>query len=760
MLITRTNARPGEQHSLTAAKRLTRDNPGLFIEETLFSCLARFCRHSKGNFEHIAELFKPVVPQFDTDEMVRLVDLSAGETAHADFAQTDSCFCTNLATARPEAVLAALWMHPASNEPFRVIFEKWLSGKAKEVQDWQTGNPDPMAARFGELCRLFKLTRGESEALAMAVMAKQKYGGVEQISGRLGPWGTAVRGALLGISPEEYVRLLAPKGRLRRFGCLKDDGCLGADLWTYLLGVDDAPLTGRYFRKSEDPALPWDFFGELASKHGEFLKRMITSASPRRGVNILLYGEPGTGKSSFARALARELGRDAFLVTQNYYRDGNSVTTSFRFTALRVCDGQVPPETSLIIVDEADAMLEGRGGSIPGLHLFGGLPRHEEKGALNDVLDENHAPCVWITNSHADWLDPSNRRRFDYSVRFDKMTREQQTAVWRNAAQRHGIGDTLSADLLARIAGRYAVSAGGIDLALRNLSALLKEGAAQQTDAEATLATLLDAHVSLLGGPGVARQQACAGYSLEGLNIKGDVALSRIESAVSRFIEARDHKGDADPDRPRMNLLLSGPSGTGKTEFVKYLGAALGTLVVTRMGSDLLDKYVGGTEQNIKRAFAEAAAEKSILFLDEVDGLLQSRERAVRSWEVTQVNELLYQMENFEGVLICATNFVDNLDPATIRRFTFKLSFEYLTDEGKRLFFSRLFAAFGIGQLAPDEELRLRRIPNLAPGDFRTVRQGLYYLGAGATAAQILDGLERESTAKQGSKAGSRIGFR
>ncbi len=53
-------------------------------------------------------------------------------------------------------------------------------------------------------------------------------------------------------------------------------------------------------------------------------------------------------------------------------------------------------------------------------------------------------------------------------------------------------------------------------------------------------------------------------------------------------------------------------------------------------------------------------------------------------WEVTQVNELLYQMENFKGVMVGATNFMSNLDAAIMRRFTFKLQFDYLEDEGKR----------------------------------------------------------------------------
>ncbi|MFZ4397918.1 MAG: AAA family ATPase, partial [Kiritimatiellia bacterium] len=679
--------------------KLTRNDPGLFIAETFFSCLARFCRHFSGNFEKTESLFEPAVRQFDLEELRRFVHLCAGDILPDDVSLTDLGSATSIGIAKPASVLAALWTQTGCNELFKDAFANWLEGQAKQMQEWQVERPDPIVARFGELCQFFNLTQQECAALAMAVMAKQFYGGIDHLSGQLGPWGVAVRAAFLGISPEEYIRLLAPKGALRRFGCLKDEGALGADVWLYLIGVDDVPLTGRFFRKIDDPTLPWEFFGELASNHGELLKRMIACTSAQRGVNILLYGEPGTGKSSFARSLARELGRDAFLIAQNNYKDSIPVPASFRFTALRICDRQVPAETSIMIVDEADAMLEGGSGRNPWLPPFGGSPRHEEKGTLNDVLDEIHAPCVWIANSRADWLDLSNRRRFDYSIHFEKLTREQQTTVWRNAAQRHGINDTLPEDLLSRMVGRYAVSAGGIDLALRNLSAMLKEGTAPQTATEATLTMLLDAHVNLLGGPGAGRQQTCAGYSLDGLNIKGPVTPTQIERAVSRFIEARSHKSDADPDSPRMNLLLFGPPGTGKTAFIHYLGQSLGLNVVTKTGSDLLGMYVGETEKNIQEAFREAGREASILFLDEIDGLLRTRADAHQGWEVSKVNEILRQMEEFGGVLACATNFADSLDPAALRRFTFKLEFGCLTEDGKRAFFRRMFAPLDAGEL-------------------------------------------------------------
>ena len=58
---------------------------------------------------------------------------------------------------------------------------------------------------------------------------------------------------------------------------------------------------------------------------------------------------------------------------------------------------------------------------------------------------------------------------------------------------------------------------------------------------------------------------------------------------------------------------------------------------------------------------------------------------------MSQVNELLQQMEDFDGVMIAVTNFRKNLDPAIMRRFTFKLEFDYLEDDGKRSFCEKMF---------------------------------------------------------------------
>lgn len=134
---------------------------------------------------------------------------------------------------------------------------------------------------------------------------------------------------------------------------------------------------------------------------------------------------------------------------------------------------------------------------------------------------------------------------------------------------------------------------------------------------------------------------------------------------------------------------------------------------------------------------------------------MQERENAHASWEVSQVNELLQQMEDFDGVMIAATNFCKNLDPAIMRRFTFKLEFDYLDDGGKRIFFEKMFKT----ELTDEEVVGLNAIQNLTPGDFRTVRQEQFYLADEQSNLDSIAALKEECALKKDGSKASRIGF-
>jgi transitional endoplasmic reticulum ATPase len=134
-------------------------------------------------------------------------------------------------------------------------------------------------------------------------------------------------------------------------------------------------------------------------------------------------------------------------------------------------------------------------------------------------------------------------------------------------------------------------------------------------------------------------------------------------------------------------LCMYGPPGTGKSHYGRYLAQKLGKEVLFKRASDLQSMWVGECEKNIAKAFKEAAEKEMVLIIDEGDSFLRDRTKARNSWEISQVNEMLSQMENHPQPFILTTNLMKDLDSASLRRFTFKLKFDYMdTAQARRMF--------------------------------------------------------------------------
>ena len=712
----------------------------------LYHQLLKFWGNMVKNFDYDCcdnDFFDVVYNNFDHDKAVELIEVAYTEkeldkmrnvkcrNRRLDFADTlDDVFC-------------ALWNNEEGRDKCRAVLDairEYLEA------DCEVSDEDFVERRFSELVRILKLNELEAELLLFAYVRDQTcFSWPLHIRDRDKPLYYAMA---LDRSFDEVSRAMSPQSRLLKFSLLDSDyDFSNSTLGGFMDGTSDEAIAHRFYTRSkEKETLPWEFFGELASKDGEMLKRMIAASGGK--CNILLYGAPGTGKTSFAHSLAKELDRAVCEIRQGD-EDGRNMESEARMVGIQVCNSQESASDCLMIVDEADELLRG---SSCGFRLFGievGGGKTTEKGVMNTILDEMKIPAVWITNTYPGQMDESVRRRFDYSICFERLNHTQRIAIWRNQIAQLGLEAVIPEAKIEEYAMRYETSAGGISTVLANVKRL-NPSADKVND---LILTLMKPYCKLLGVKAGMGFLPAKDYSLTGLNIKGKVTLEKVVKAARNYLDA-DFGLDAE-DKPRMNILLFGPPGTGKTEFVKYLGKVLDRKVVVVKGSDLLDKYVGESEKNIAQAFRRAESEHAILFFDEVDGLLQDRGNASHSWEITQVNELLQQMENFDGVMVAATNFSKNLDPATMRRFTFKLEFGYLDDAGKKSFFERMFKT----SLSKAEFDELRLLRNLAPGDFRTVRQELFYLGDDVTNLDRIAALKEECSVKKDTPESSPVGF-
>jgi len=170
----------------------------------------------------------------------------------------------------------------------------------------------------------------------------------------------------------------------------------------------------------------------------------------------------------------------------------------------------------------------------------------------------------------------------------------------------------------------------------------------------------------------------------------------------------------------RANICIYGISGTGKSAFAKYIASKLKKKFILKKASDLLSPYVGETEYNIANAFKTAKEKKAVLIFDEVDTFLRDRNSAIRNWEISQVNEMLLQMEEFDGIFIAITNLMDNIDEASLRRFDIKMEFKPLKEHQIKQLTISIFKELNI---KPDIKFlnEITKLKNLTFGDFNTL---------------------------------------
>jgi len=195
-------------------------------------------------------------------------------------------------------------------------------------------------------------------------------------------------------------------------------------------------------------------------------------------------------------------------------------------------------------------------------------------------------------------------------------------------------------------------------------------------------------------------------------------------------------------------LCFYGPPGTGKTAFGQWLARELEKPLLVKRVSDLIGPYVGETERNLAQAFQQAREEDAVLMLDEVDSFLRDRRKAQHSWEITAVNEMLTQMESFQGLFIASTNLMDDLDDASLRRFDLKICFDFLRPEQTIELFRHHLQQLKLTPTSAELMPSLGHLSRLTPGDFAMISRRAQFKPF-KDANEVLEALHAECRLKE-----------
>ena len=394
---------------------------------------------------------------------------------------------------------------------------------------------------------------------------------------------------------------------------------------------------------------------------GDILTHVQMIKSQRMvGWNSLLWGKAGTGKTQFALLLAAEAGLTLYNLRSEdegpslHGSNNNGVSTRLNELILAQRLLKNNPDCMLLI-DEADDLL---------------LNGMMSKNRRHQLLEENAVPMIWAVND-IDNIDPSSLRRFNWLHHFAAPNPDTKLRLFRKALRGLAI-QSARIEKWCEIEWLSQADIQRVSILVKDLGfkgKLAAESVERWFSERAEAMGVIDSNNTSPSSLHMAQRPI---YKVEGeydpslLNILGkDGHISRVlpfDDIVNGLKRTKEGR-----------ILLYGLSGTGKTAFVHYLSKLLDVEIVQKRASDLLHKYVGESEQAIANAFTEAASRGAILFIDEVDSLLMDRRGHKQSWETSQVNELLTQMETFGGILLMASNFIERLDSAVVRRFDYRI---------------------------------------------------------------------------------------
>lgn len=573
--------------------------------------------------------------------------------------------------------------------------------------------------------------------------------------------------SVLQTSPTKIQKLLMADMPLRKFDFIDDRHRSGEfELESFTERLMQEPFSKQEMMKRIARIYPKSTL-EIAdfSYMKSDLDMLLNYCKNAKNPSVFLYGKPGVGKNEIAALIAKELDKDLWEI---HNIDTQGIMREDRLEQFIRAQAMLKADKSVILLDECEEFF-------PSLS-----PKYNEdkpsKNTLNKMLESVKIPSIFLSNSAN--IDPAFLRRFDIVLEIHAPPKEKKQAMIEKALKSQRIrldsriisqicesslsqGVLLQACKVAKTLAKHKL------YSLKNCEKTPKSTAANSRIITQSLIQVLNEHLKLQGQPTIATKAPQAlpyNMSLIHASVDMKALCERIKSVCGAKDANVDSSSSRQDSTQGVRILAYGMAGSGKSEFAKALAEELDKPIILKKASDLLSMWVGGSEKNIAKAFREAEQRGAILVLDEVDSFLQDRSGASRSWEVSQVNEMLTQMESFAGIFIATTNFMDNLDRASIRRFDMKIEFKPLDFARLQKAFSLYAQHLGIGDYAAFLEStfgkrELEKLENICFGDFALIARGVAFAPL-ESAEQLLEKLQEEARIKSLSASSSkRVGF-
>ena len=415
-----------------------------------------------------------------------------------------------------------------------------------------------------------------------------------------------------------------------------------------------------------------------------FLKNAVSKK--QKGVNVLLYGSAGTGKTELTKVIASELNLKLYEVA--YDDEYGYATEDQRLRSYCLAQNVLSAGSNLLMYDEAEDIFNTNNDE----------KRQYGKAFINRSLETNELPTIWITNNIFD-MDEAVVRRFNLAIEIGIPTEDVRAKIIKKYSE-----NLIDNKLIKKLAKNDFIAPALISNAsvvVSNLNTKDKNKAFERV---------------------INNTLKAQGYEeIRDYNPRDDLPSSYDPNFVNSDCDLNELMQGIKVSK-NARICLYGVPGTGKSAYAKFIAKSLKKPIIIKKGSDLLSMFVGGTEKNIALAFKEAKEKHAVLVFDEVDSFLQDRSMAARSWEITQVNEMLVQMESFDGIFIATTNLIDNLDRACLRRFDLKLEFGYLLPEQAQNLFKKECTLLKV-KFDENAAKKVSNLGLLTPGDFASVRR-------------------------------------